>query len=212
MQYSYKVDEQLKKELGNRVLAKCDGYVKKRNSRMIWWGLVVIAIIIGYFGEDKVVGKLILMTLLGLIPLVVAFVTTIKQRADGKGVLATWIKETFLLKEDGIYFGYQSKGNAYTKGYALLWIPYKKIEKIIYNEYYEYIRIFGIAKRTAYSDYDKQKIAGVMEDDGIDRHPLYLYYTENTDLLMKIEQLSGIKVEKVNKPEDHATTFYKSIV
>lgn len=80
---------------------------------------------------------------------------------------------------------------------------YTKIQRIVYNEYHQFLDIYGYYKTTWYIDYFNNIIGterGIRDKNNKLR--LFLYYDNNEDLINTLVEKSNVKLETVNHPQE----------
>lgn len=75
--------------------------------------------------------------------------------------------------------------------------------KELYNEYHEFLDIYGYYKKIWYRDYFKNIIGterGIRDKNNKLR--LFLYYDNNEELINTLVEKSNVKLETVNHPQE----------
>ena len=140
------------------------------------------------------------MGILSGIPYIIYYFTlrrTCRSDADYK------TKETLILTDSEFINTYLPINAKRHCDYEKDVFKYTKIQRIVYNEYHQFLDIYGYYKTTWYIDYFNNIVGterGIRDKNNKLR--LFLYYDNNEDLINTLVEKSNAKLEIVNHPQE----------
>lgn len=161
--------------------------------------------IVGYMqNSNRGISMFILgFTGMGLITIVPYIIYYFALRQTCRSGVDYKTKETLILTDSEFINTYlHINAKRYYK-YQRDTFKYTKIQRIIYNEYHEFLDIYGYYKKIWYRDYFKNIIGterGIRDKNNKLR--LFLYYDNNEELINTLVEKSNVKLETVNHPQE----------
>lgn len=142
-------------------------------------------------------------TAMGLISIIPYIVYYFALRQTCRSGVDYKTKETLILTDSEFINTYLPINAKRHCDYEKDVFKYTKIQRIVYNEYHEFLDIYGYYKVTWYIDYFKN-ITGTERGirDKNNKLRLFLYYDNNEDLINTLVEKSNAKLEIVNHPQE----------
>lgn len=201
----YEVNKELRAKLIKESHKKHPKWKKRRGIRVILGCIWIIAsILIGYILYDSNGRENMYMVLVGGIAGAIIFsipygIYYLALRSTCRNYIDYKNNEQLILAEDeikNIYLPADAKRNFMYEEDSF---KYTKIQKLIYNEYYNVLYIYGSYKKKWYKNYFQGKVGaerGIKDKNS--KLMLYLYYYDNEEIIKSISQKSGVRLEVVN--------------
>lgn len=138
-----------------------------------------------------------------LLPWIIYYKTL---RSECRDLECFYYREGLYLTDDSIKRGFTAR-DAMPQQYYTSEIKYADITRLVVNEYYPKLNVYGKGIETYYMNYELNKTERIRIIEG--RFKFYLYYEEYEDFIKTLSEITGLTVEYINCPETENINTYQ---